>query len=116
MKVKECECYKSAMKDFLGKRMTPLKNEIENEVKKVLGLNFLGMITDYLSNSKIMDIFSEKTARLISTFILLKKPVVEKRDDLNILHISGCPKLKLVDEDKIEYSDSEEEGVNIPID
>ena len=116
MKVKECECYKSAMKEFLGKRMTPLKNEIENEVKKVLGLNFLGMITDYLSNSKIMDIFSERTARLISTFILLKKPVVEKKADINILHIQGCPKLKFIDESKIEYSESEEEGVNIPID
>ena len=116
MKVKECECYKSAMKDFLGKRMTPLKNDIETEVKKVLGLNYLGMITDYLSNSKILGIFEEKLARLISTFILLKDPIVETVDDVNILHIKGCSKIKEIDSKKTDYSEHEEEGVDIPID
>ena len=96
--------------------MLSLRIDIENEVKKVLGLNFLGMITDYLSNAKIMEIFRTKSGRLISTFILLKKPVIEKKNDLNILHIKGCPKLEAITEEKIVESEIEEEGVDIPID
>jgi len=116
MKVKECECYRNAMNAFLEKRMLSLKNDIESEVKKVLGLNYLGMITDYLSNTRIMDIFKNKLGRIISTFILLKKPVIEKKNDLNILHIEGCPKLDSVKTEQVMYQDSEEEGFNIPID
>ncbi|MHA1300936.1 MAG: hypothetical protein ACTSO9_16070 [Candidatus Helarchaeota archaeon] len=116
MKVKECECYRNAMNAFLEKRMLSLKNDIESEVKKVLGLNFLGMITDYLSNTRITDIFRNKLGRIISTFILLKKPVIEKKNDLNILHIEGCTKLDRVKTEQIIYPDYEEEGFNIPID
>ncbi|MFX1452202.1 MAG: hypothetical protein ACFFCM_15300 [Promethearchaeota archaeon] len=115
MKVKECDCYKSAMKDFLDKRMLNLRNDIENEVKKVLGMNFLGMITDYFSNTKIMEIFKIKCGRLISTFILLKKPIIEKKNDLHILHIKGCPKIGVIEE-KVLESEINEEGVDIPID
>jgi len=116
MKVKECECYKNAMNEFLDKRMIALRNEIENEVKKVLGLNFLGMINEYLSNSRIMDILKNKSRRFISAFILLKKPIVEKKDDLNILHIKGCPKLKNIEEKKVSSFEVDEEGFQIPID
>lgn len=96
--------------------MLNLRNDIENEVKKVLGLNFLGMITDYLSNTKIIEIFKIKTSRLISTFILLKKPIIEKKNDLNILHIKGCTKLEATTEEKVIESEIDEEGVDIPID
>ena len=116
MKVQECDCYKSAMKEFLDKRMVNLRNDIENEGKKVLGMNFLGMITDYLSNAKIMEIFKMKSGRLISTFILLKKPVIEKKNNLNILHIQGCSKLEIKIEEKVLESEIDEEGVDIPID
>ena len=116
MKVKECDCFKTAMKDFLDKKMLVLRNDIENEVKKVLGLNFLGMITDYFSNARIMKIFREKLSRVISTFILLKKPIIKRKDELYILHINGCPKLETVKEEQVTYGEIEEEGFNIPID
>ena len=75
MKVKECECYKTAMRKFLDKRLGELESEIQEEVKKVLGLNFLGMTTQMFTDSRIRDIFKAKSGKFISAFILFNNPI-----------------------------------------
>lgn len=93
MKVKECSCYKSAMNKFLEKRLRELETEIQEEVKKVLGLNFLGMTNQMFTDSRIRDIFQKKSGKFISTFILLNNPIVKFDGSRHVLHVQGCPKL-----------------------
>lgn len=119
MKVKECSCYRNVMKSFLDKRMHTLEMEIQDEVKKVLGLNFLGMTTQIFTDQRIRDIFKDKSGRFISSFILLHKPITRFDGKRYILHVEGCPKIDEVPieteiDDNKEKSD--DGAINIPID
>ena len=94
MKVKECECYKTAMEKFLNKRLRELEVEIQEEVKKVLGLNFLGMTSQMFTDSRIRDIFKAKSGKFISTFILFNNPISVFDGRRHVLHVQGCPRLR----------------------
>ncbi|NHI93096.1 MAG: hypothetical protein EAX96_11385 [Candidatus Lokiarchaeota archaeon] len=123
MKVKECSCYKEAMNKFLDKRLSELEVEIQEEVKKVLGLNFLGMTTQIFTDSRIRDIFRQKSGKFISTFILFNNPVVKFDGTKHVLHVQGCPELEEIsivkEENRIEAPSDEDQAdgsFNIPID
>jgi len=115
MKVRECSCYKKAMKSFVDKRLHTLETDIQNEVKKVLGLNFLGMTTQIFTDQRIRDIFKDKSARFISSFVVLNKPITRFDGERHILHVEGCPKIDVVSVD-IDKEKSNNDAINIPID
>ncbi|MHA1784867.1 MAG: hypothetical protein ACTSVY_14955 [Candidatus Helarchaeota archaeon] len=125
MKVKECSCYKKAMAKFLDKRLSELETEIQEEIKKVLGLNFLGMTSQMFTDARIRDIFKEKSSKFISTFILFNKPIVKFDAERNryILHVSGCSKIdeippivtEVKKQDVKKTSDDDEKTYFIPI-
>lgn len=107
MKVRECECYRKAMKSFIDKRLSKFEMEIQEEVKKVLGLNFLGMTTQIFTDQRIRDIFKDKSARFISSFILFNKPITRFDGERHVLHVAGCPKIDII---------SDGDAIDIPID
>lgn len=111
MKVKECTCYRTALKRFLDDKMSQLTVDVEAEVKKVLGLNFLGLQNQFITNESINKILKERSGRFISAFIALNNPVSIAEGDRVILHIPTCPKLK----PQADVETEEEEGYQVPI-
>ena len=109
MRVKECKCYREAINKFLDSKMVELTAEIEREVKKVLGLNFLGLQDQYLTNTNINKILKERSGRFISAFVARNHPVAINQGDIVVLHVMDCPKLKVT-----RGKDTEEE-YQIPI-
>ncbi|MHA1143309.1 MAG: hypothetical protein ACTSRW_01090 [Candidatus Helarchaeota archaeon] len=94
MRIKECKCYREALSRFLDTKMASLTAELETEVKKVLGLNFLGLQDQYLTNTNINKILKERSGRFISAFIAKNNPVIIKEENRVVLHVAGCDLIK----------------------